>query len=331
MFSNNLLEACQASQRIMLTGPSSTDGDSIGACLGLKYCIEQKTDATVDLFGTLSFRYAQLPGAEYFKDNKLCIESYDLAIVVDGNRFRLHPTLKSNYDQAKTSVLIDHHQGNVATDYHLCWVDPSAPSTCSMIAELSDAWSIEWSQDFAAAIYTGLVFDTGGFRHSNTTAATHELASRLLQTGIDGSTITTRTLYLRQARTLPFVAQALNSVQLLEDGQIAVSIIPNQLLSETRCGLGDLEGVIDMLRTLDGVELACIATQIRTDRLKVSLRSNRSVDVSQVARGLSSRGGGHARAAGATMEGDIEVLKSTLLSTLSSAINDSAEASNHDH
>ena len=159
-----------------------------------------------------------------------------------------------------------------------------------MIANLSDSWGVEWTQDFAAAIYTGLVFDTGGFRHSNTTADTHELASRLLQTGIDGSTITTRTLYLRQAKTLPVIAQVLSSVQLLEEGQIAVSVIPNQLLTETRCGLGDLEGVIDMLRTLDGVELACTATQTRTDRLKISLRSNRKVDVSQVARSLSSRG-----------------------------------------
>lgn len=328
MFSNDFLEVCKTAKRILLTGPSSSDGDSVGACLGLKHCIEQKTNATVDLFGTLSFRYTQLPGAENFKSSNICTGKYDLAIVVDGNRFRLHPALKTVYDQATVTVLIDHHQGNLEADYHLCWVDSTAPSTCSMIAKLSDKWNIEWTREFAAAIYTGLVFDTGGFRHSNTTAATHELASRLLQTGIDGSTITTRTLYLRQAKTLPFVAQVLSSVQLLEHGQVALSIIPNQVLSQTHCGLGDLEGVIDMLRTLEGVELACTATQIRSDILKISLRSNRSVDVSIVARALSSRGGGHARAAGATMEGDFEALKSTLLSVLSSAIRNNTEASN---
>ena len=80
MFSNDLLEACKASQRILLTGPSSADGDSIGACLGLKHCIEQKTNARVDLFGTLSFHYTARRSRELQKQP--LHKSYDSPVLL---------------------------------------------------------------------------------------------------------------------------------------------------------------------------------------------------------------------------------------------------------
>ena len=133
MFATDLLAICREASSILLTGPLSIDGDSIGACLALQEMIEEKCSATIDVCGIPTHQYTHLNHIDQWKPNRNLLSKYDVAIVVDGDRYRLDPNVEKAFNASSTTVLIDHHKSTNTTPYTLTWLDSSAVSTCSMI------------------------------------------------------------------------------------------------------------------------------------------------------------------------------------------------------
>ncbi len=314
--SKHLKELSERSKRILLTGPIYPDGDSIGACLSLARGLKKITTATIEVAGKVSFRYSWLPDAERLIDDEEISGDYDLAIVMDGDRHRLHPKVDEAYSRAKIKGIIDHHSSTDPEGYDLVIVDENAASTCEIALQILDEWKIKLDRKLAELIYTGLIFDTAGFRHSNTTEKTHLLAARLLSTGIDHSVINAKILMERQQSGINLLGFALSKIQYLSNNRIALCCISNAELRQLKATHGDYEGIVETMLFVRGVELSCLCVERSPNLFKTSLRSRNHVDVAKLAKELSTDGGGHRRAAGVILNGEMQEIKTRIKNIL---------------
>ena len=292
---------CTQANRILLTGPVLPDGDSIGACLALRRVIQSVSSARVDVTGKIPYRYQWMPDIDTVKEDLLLQDHYDVAIVLDGDRNRLPKSVKQTYDRATSTALIDHHASTDPSVYTLALLDTAAASTCQMILHIMDLWEVPLSVDVAEMIYTGLIFDTGGFRHSNTTADVHQIAARLIQTGIEHSQIFNTILIERKQSGLALLAHAISNRILLEDDRIVFCAISQADFLALGCTQGDIDGIIDSLVFTTNVELACLCIERGPVQVKLSLRSRKEINVARLAQEIHPDGGGHVRAAGAML------------------------------
>lgn len=288
-------------RRVLLTGPVDPDGDSLGACLGLARGLRALAPAAIDVAGSPAYRYAWMPGADEMVPDHAIAGPYDVAVVMDGDRRRLAPAVERAYLSAGTQVIVDHHASTTPEGYHLCLLDPGAASTTEMVHALLQSWGCPVDAALASLLYTGLIFDTGGFRHSNTRPGTHRLAAELLETGIDHAGISVRVLVERRPAGLRMLARALEGVRYHADGAVALGAVSLADLAETGAETADLEGIVDALVYTTGVEVGCLAIEKDAARVKLSLRSRRWLDVAKLARALAAGGGGHPRAAGVSL------------------------------
>jgi bifunctional oligoribonuclease and PAP phosphatase NrnA len=307
---DTLREMCTNARSILLTGPDFPDGDSIGACLALKKAIERISSAHIDVTGVITFRYQWMPEINSFKKDNSLLSQYDLAIVLDGDRYRLPPTVEIAYNNSNKTVLIDHHSSTDPSVYSLAILDTISASTCEIILDILDNWEIPITPQIAELIYTGLIFDTGGFRHSNTTANVHRLAARLLELDIEHSRIFNAILMERQQSGLQLLAETITNQKILANGEIILAYVSLEQMQRLSCSQGDIEGLIDMLVFTQGVEVACLCVERSESQVKLSFRSRNSVNVANLAKTINQDGGGHVRAAGAMIN---ESLSSILI------------------
>lgn len=317
--SATLREALVGARKVLLTGPLDPDGDSIGACLALARGARAISGTEVDVAGTPGFRYAWMPGADAMVDDERVAGPYDLAVVLDGDRRRLSPRVKLAFDAAKRTGLVDHHASTDPGLYDIAILDPHASSATELVWQILQDWGIGLDRDLAALLYTGLIFDTGGFRYSNTRPSCHRLAAALLETGLDHATIAARVLMERRPGGLKLLARVLSEARFLAGGTVLLSVVEQRWLTELGATYGDIEGIVDALVFTHGVELACLAVEREPDLVKLSLRSRSRVDVAELAGRLSPGGGGHPRAAGATIRAPLSELTSWLPEALGRA------------
>lgn len=314
------LRLVRESRRVLLTGPSDPDGDSIGSCLALARMLARVCDARVDVAGTVVHRYAALPDVDRMIPDEEIVGPYDLAVVLDGDRRRLGPRVGSAFQQARATALVDHHSSSSRSGYTVALLDTGAASTCEVIHRVLRAWDLPLDQDLAALLYAGTVFDTGGFRHTNTTPATHALATELLSLGIDHTAIINRILYERSPRALLLLGRVLADARFLESGAVALGRIPVALSGELGTTYPDAEGIVDVLVYTDGVEVAVLAVERAPGVVKLSLRSRGRVNVASLARSLDPSGGGHPRAAGVVLEHPLEVVVERVCQAVAEAV-----------
>jgi phosphoesterase RecJ-like protein len=186
-------------------------------------------------------------------------------------------------------------------------VESTASSTTELMYHLSQSsdFKTRVDSDFAQQIYLGLVFDTGFFRHSNTTPEVMELSALLLRTGFDFTRVGERGMLERSFSSLKMMSETLNRSELTGEGKIIWSVLPQQTLKKYQATDDDREGIIDHLFLTQGIEVAVLFFELASGKTKVSFRSQGNIDVASFARSLTEHGGGHKKAAGALLEQSI--------------------------
>jgi phosphoesterase RecJ-like protein len=288
--------------RVLLTGPIGPDGDSLGACLALQRVL-RRLGVDADVAGTPSYRYEWLPGAKTMVPDDQITARYRAVVILDGDRHRLPAPVHAAFEAAEIRGIVDHHQSTRPDGYTHPWLDPAAESTCGMLLQACgpDGWDVPLDQELATLLYTGLVFDTGGFRYSNTSPESHRAAAVLLAAGVDHVAVSAKMFAERRAEGVLAVGSILSSARWLHGGTFCIAHVPAEL--QTRLGLvdGDLEGVIDAMVHTIGTDVAALLVERTDGTVKVSLRSRGDVDVAAVAASVAPTGGGHRKAAGASL------------------------------
>lgn len=299
-------ELLAADGDVVLACHVGPDGDALGSMLALGCALRRLGRRVVASWGSEPFEvpqaYSFLPSLDLLVPADEVPAAPSLLVTLDtGSADRLG-TLADRVPAAGDVLVVDHHASNTLYgSAHL--VDEQAAATAVIVAELIGRLGVPLDAELAAPLYTGLVTDTGSFKHASTTPQVHELAARLLATGIRHDLIS-RAIY----DTQPFgYVQLLGDVcarAVLEEKAVGGlgltwTIVEGTDLARHGLGLADVEGIIDVLRMAAEAEVALVLKCDPSDGLyKVSTRSKGAVDVGAICTRLG--GGGHRFAAGFT-------------------------------
>jgi phosphoesterase RecJ-like protein len=305
------VSAMEKASRLLITSPGAADGDSIGAQLALRCMIKQrfpKTSVWIINDEPLPERYRFLPGAEVVHTPETFLASkeqpnFDVAVIVDGGIDRAG-RVRPYFEKTKTTVFIDHHSVSIEFPYTIRIVESTASSTTELMYQISQSenFKTKVDSDFAQLIYLGLVFDTGFFRHSNTTPEVMELSAILLRTGFDFTRVGERGMLERSFSSLKMMSEILNRSEIEAGGKIIWSSLPQSTLKKYQAVDDDREGIIDHMFLTQGIEVAVLFFELASGKTKVSFRSQGNIDVASFARSLTQHGGGHKKAAGALLD-----------------------------
>lgn len=292
-----LLDEIAEAGTIAIGGHIRPDGDCVGACMGLYgYLSDNYPDCQAAVYlEELPEAFSYLNREEAFTAK---IENCDLFISLDcGATDRLGDS-EEVFQKAKRTLNIDHHISNEEfADVN--YVEPKASSTCEVLCGLLEMDKIGLFS--AQAFYTGIIHDTGVFKHSNTSRRTMEYAGCLMEKGIPFGRILDESFYYKTFKQLQIMGRCLLESVRIMDGKCIFSVVTRRVLEFYDARPSDLSGVIDELRTTEGVEVAILLTEKDTVEYKVSMRSNSIVDVNKIA--VFFGGGGHIRAAGCEIKG----------------------------
>lgn len=297
-----------AASTVAILPHQNADGDALGAAVALGLGLTSK-GMSVDILleepipKMLSF----LPGLWLVKDSPAA--SYDVALNIDNGDLNRLGVRQPIYWGAACRLSIDHHATN-SVQADVSHVDTTAAATGEIVRDLLSLLDIPLTRDIATCLYTAILTDTGGFRFTNTTPRTHQIAAELMAFGVDCGDVAKRVFDTVSMAKLKLMKQAMNHMALYENGQLAVSFLRPEDIRDAGGTQDDFEGMVNIGRNLEGVEVSLFIREETPGFLKGSLRSNECVDVSQIAQTVG--GGGHMRASGFATEGTLEEVIKTL-------------------
>ena len=295
----NLLEQVNKASHIAISGHIRPDGDCVGAVLATYlYLKKMLPEAEVKA-------YLEQP-AEIFGNIKgfdaICTSideavEPDVFIVLDCTKDRLGFS-EVLFERAAKTINIDHHISNSGCG-DVNFVVPTASATCEVLYDVigKDAMDAE----IAEALYIGIIHDTGVLQYSNTSPKTLRIAADLVEFGFDFSDIIQKTFYEKTYIQTQILGRALLESFRFMDGRCVVSSVTRKEMNFYGVTPKDLDGIVNHLRNIKGVDCAIFMYETGVLEYKVSMRSSGKVDVSKVA--VIFGGGGHVRAAGCTMNG----------------------------
>ena len=290
----------RGADRFLLTTHENPDGDALGSLLAMHSILGALGKDSVMFLASKEFplpvEYRFLPLEEVFHEAPVDLADRVVVFLDCGNIDRMPVEWLQNDDNRVLNI--DHHHDNTRFGT-VNLVDVDASCTAEIVFDLAELLGVEMTADIADALYVGLVTDTGKFMYENTDARSHRMAAALVDAGVDVNDVYRRLYEHVPIEKLKLVSRALENIEIY-DGKLAVTYISSADYEATGADEALTEGIIDHLRTLDGMSVAAvIRDQRETGRAerKVSLRStDGQIDVSAIAR--KNGGGGHQRAAG---------------------------------
>ena len=299
--------ALTSGRPVLLLAHVSPDADALGSALAVGLALERLGVDVAVSFGDDPFVVPRilrsLPGQHLLTapgelGERPVVASFDVSSIE-----RLG-VLRATAEAADTFVAMDHHSSFTGFgQVHL--VDVDAPATAVLALELVDRLGVTLDATIATPIYAGLVTDTGSFKYAGTTAGTHEVAARLLATGMRHDVIARHIYDDEPFGALRLLGAALDRAVLEENAAGGLGLVWTVVSDADRATfdlpLDAVERVIDVLRIATEAEVACVLKQDDTGAWRVSMRSKGRIDVSSIAMALG--GGGHRFAAGFTGTG----------------------------
>ncbi len=296
-------------KKIVIASHVRPDGDAIGALLGLGLALRDAGKSVQMILADgvpSSFKY--LEGSELIR--KEPTEDHDTFITVDCADFKRTGKIFENFGQP--DINIDHHKTNEKFG-KLNLIEAEEVATSAILTTHLPDWGLTITKPIAAALLAGIITDTLGFRTSNTTPNALRQAATLMETGVDMPEIYMRALVRKTYPAARYWGAGLSSMQ-SRNGLVWGTLT---LADRKAAGYGgnDDADLINMISAIDGNKVGMIFVEQSDNHVKISWRAlEPGVDVSQVAKHF--KGGGHAAAAGADIEGSLsevqqEVLKIT--------------------
>ena len=306
---DSIINEINNAKTLVILTHMNPDGDAIGSSLAL-YCSLLKLKKDVDVIvPEHSSIYNFLPRINDLKKEPTK-EQYDIAIALDCGDIKRLNGFSESFENAKCKISIDHHEINTMfADYN--FVNPASPACAQISITVIEALGVEIDNEIGTCLLTGTLTDTGGFKYPATSAETFEFTAELLRKGVKVSDIYKRVLQTISKKSFELRKVAINRLELLENGKIAFTYITNKDMETVEAEEGDHEGIVDIGRDIEGVEVSIFLKETEDGTYKISLRSNEYVNVADIA--LLFNGGGHIRAAGGSITGTIEQSKERLV------------------
>jgi phosphoesterase RecJ-like protein len=309
--------ALAGARRPVVATHENPDADTIGAAIAVGLLVTAHGGrATLVSSDPIPALYAFLPGVEGFVSDPPAGDAHDLLVVCDaGSLDRVGPVRdrhRSLFDGLPRLVL-DHHLSTESVG-PLDWVDPTAAATCEMVTLLATRLGVALDTgagSLATALMAGIVMDTATFAHPNATPRTLAVSAALVAAGAPLSEISRRLYRTKPDAQLRLFGRVLDRLQTSPDGRVIWSTILTADHAATGSDAAHSEGLIDLLSQSERAEVAIVFKEAGS-ATRISVRTKPGgVDATE----LTGRfgGGGHARAAGATLDEPLDVARRTVV------------------
>lgn len=309
MINPKIIKLIKESANIIILSHIAPDGDSIGSSLALLKALKKwNKNVKFVLDDEVPETYKFLAGAD--KVEKPCNnDDYDVVIVLDsGDIGRLGKSAK--YLNKKRIINIDHHISNTSFGtYNL--IDSNAAATSELVYNIIKMLGIDIDKEIAECLYIGIVTDTGQFQYSNTTSVTHNIAGDLINYGVNSSKLYRKIYQNNTKEKMKLIGEAIESLEFYLNDKISCITIKKEQFNEIGANDEDADGIINFARDINTVEVALFFRENSDGKVKVGFRSKDYIDVNIAAEQFG--GGGHKRASGATIVGDIDIVKEQVI------------------
>ncbi|HOV78724.1 MAG TPA: bifunctional oligoribonuclease/PAP phosphatase NrnA [Bacillota bacterium] len=319
---NNMAEIAEAikrSQNVLICGHITPDGDSLGSILALGLSLE-KLGKKVTMAGPdpVPAIYDFLPGASRFRTGSPPEDKFDTLIVLDCSvPERLGEGYRELLERDLVVINIDHHAGSVSFGTYR-YVDRLTASVGEIIFELLDMLGIEITLEAAICLYTAIVTDTGSFQFENTTPDTHRRVARLLEIGVPAARINVKLYEEKPRESVLLLGAALNTLSFSPCGKVCWMTVDRELIKKSGAEDEHTEGLVNYARSIRGVLVGLLFHEISENKYKISFRSKEPLDVNKIAAVFG--GGGHSKAAGCVLQGDLREIQEKVVAAALSAI-----------
>jgi bifunctional oligoribonuclease and PAP phosphatase NrnA len=296
------------------------DGDAIGSQLALGLAL-QAAGKNVRLINEdgLPDSLAFLPGSSQIEIPPADPLDVEVAIALDtATKPRLGDCTLNAASKAKLWINIDHHKSNPSYG-DLNYIDPTSPATGQIIYKMIITLGLPLPDATRDAIYVAVSTDTGSFQYPSTTEETYLMAADLIRRGLDVGRINSLTYDNHPFRRVELMRALLNTLELAGGGRVAHWEMTMATVSSLGLKPEDSEGLIDIIRAIDGVIIAVFFEELTDGKIRVSMRSKDGrVDVCQICSEFG--GGGHSLAAGIRMAGPLAEAKARVLEAVARAL-----------
>lgn len=319
-----IIDVLKSCKRVLVTTHVRPDGDALGTVAATILAMRKVgIEAEALLLSHLPRKYAYVfeengivhHDAERGWPESLVLDRFNALLVMDTGTWSQLPGLReriSNWPVPK--LVVDHHLTQED------WADvklvvKEAAAAGEIAAELFDAWGIALDQPIASALFLAIASDTGWFQFSNTRPYTLRLAARLIEHGVNTDQMYQHLYQNERAERVRLQTRAQDSLELLQDGRLAVMRVGKQDFSDSSANVGDTENLINIPLQIRTVQVSLLLVEApEPGPIRVSLRSKGQVDVARFAEQFG--GGGHARAAGLKVDGDLEAVHDRVVAAM---------------
>lgn len=316
---NEIIKIINENNNFLIVGHVGADGDSIGSVTALTRLLRiknKKVRAYLNRDTLAPFSFLEVNGEGIFTDSeklKAEIEAEDyILITLDSGNLERVDLDQDLIKKAQFIINIDHHADNSCFGkINLVQADQAAVAEIiyNFAAEMTDS---KLPFEIAEPLATGIITDTGALRYENTTSRVLRILAKLMDAGVDIYKINKKIFGSISYKALILKGLALATLKRSEDGKIAWLYVSREMMHQAETDY--TEGLVSMARDIEDVEIGILFTEEEAEEIKVSLRSNFYAEVNKLA--AEFNGGGHPRAAGATVE---KTLQQTINSVVEAA------------
>ncbi|NUN47486.1 MAG: bifunctional oligoribonuclease/PAP phosphatase NrnA [Candidatus Brocadiae bacterium] len=299
------IEELRRGRRFLVVTHARPDGDAIGSALALAHLLRgegKEAECVVDA-GTppdLAF----LPGSAAIGGTPAAARPpYDAVLIVDAAGLDRIEGMRDAVPTGARIVNIDHHASNTRFGA-VNWIEPSWGSTGEMIGALAREAGWRLTREIAVCLYVAIVTDTGRFMFSSTRPATHELAAELQRHGVDPGAINREIWGSNSLAELRLHAETIRAIRTDPTGRIAWVVLTQKMFEDAGITPTESQNYVSLVKSIRGVEVAILLRPLSAREVKLSVRSEPSCDAAALCARFG--GGGHLRAAGATMQMSLE-------------------------
>lgn len=316
---DRILEAIRGSQSICVCGHIRPDGDCIGSQVGLSQALQNEGKKVV------CWNEDPVPQKLTFLDPKKLVQPpragvrFDCVIATDSASLERLGTVREFIQQRSIFVNIDHHPSNTRFG-DLNWISAREPSTGELIFRLLKVANWPITPAIADCLFTAVSTDTGSFQYPTTRPGTYHVAGELVRRGANLARICQEVYQSYPLSRVRLLRHIYNHFHLIHQDQVAYFWLKKNDYQRTGAEAADSEGLIDHIRAIEPVVVACVFEELEPELTRISLRSKSDrVDVNEIAAQFD--GGGHHAAAGARISGRPLAVQRRVLAAIKKALN----------
>jgi phosphoesterase RecJ-like protein len=303
---------------VLIVSHVNPDGDAVSSVIALGLALE-KLNKKIFLLNEspIPAVYRFLPSVDRISQSMNGAAKFDTAVILDCGDINRIGKAVQKIRKIPVLINIDHHVTNTGFG-DLKLIDASACATTELVHRLIKRMKITIDAPIATSIYTGILTDTGSFRFSNTNPEAFAICTEMTQVGVDPYDVAQHVYGTYSLGRIKLLNLALDSIEISVNGKLSMMTVTQAMLHKTGTQAEDADGLINYARRIEDVKVAALIQELRNgsqasinkDRFHISLRSDGTVDVADIAAAYG--GGGHSSAAGFGMDLTLSEVKSEI-------------------